>query len=121
MVFLVGTSEADQRGTPWAIRAPGRGRDRRTPSAEGRTQPPSSMPQFAGPTPDQSARDHPEDRAYVPAAISTTPHNAITTPTRCTPRTRSPSSSAASTTVVTGYSELATATLDSSPIVEAWL
>ena len=58
-------------------------------------------------------------RAYPPAAISTTPPSATTTPIRCTPCTRSPSSSAASITVVTGYSELATATLDSSPIVDA--
>ena len=58
-------------------------------------------------------------RTYPPAAISTTPARATTTPIRCTPCTRSPSSSAASMTVVTGYSELATATLDSSPIVDA--
>ena len=54
---------------------------------------------------------------YVPPAMSTTPNSATTTPTRCTPRTRSPSSAAASSTVVTGYSELATATVDSSPSV----
>ena len=58
---------------------------------------------------------------HVPAAIITTPHSAMTTPVRCTPRTRSPSSAAASSTVVTGYSELATATVDSSPIVVAVL
>ena len=90
---------------PATRQAPGR-----TPAERQLTLINDDSPERRGPSP-------PSAGTYVPPAISTTPSSATTTPARWIPRTRSPSSAAASSTVVTGYRELATATVDSSPSV----
>jgi hypothetical protein len=71
---------------------------------------------------DKRARRAPAQRAAGrrhPPAIIATPARAATTPSRCTGRMRSPSTTRARNTVITGYSEPTTATMLSAPFVLA--